>query len=79
MVLLFKQVFDMLRDPQQSRPLAIHKDAGAGTYCQGLSEYAVHKRRVLCLQLQNFNFNFSVNCNAVMKLPCCCITLPTGF
>jgi Kinesin motor domain len=46
-----EQVYDMLRDPHRSHPLAIHDDAASGsTYCQGLSEYAVHSAAE-CLQL----------------------------
>lgn len=45
-----EQVFDMLRDPARSNPLAIHEDPDGGTYCQGLSEYAVHTAQE-CLQL----------------------------
>ncbi|CAM9093943.1 unnamed protein product [Hapterophycus canaliculatus] len=45
-----EQLYDMLRDPQRVHPLAIHEQAEAGIYVQGLSEYAVHSAGE-CLQL----------------------------
>lgn len=45
-----EQLYDMLRDPQRVHPLAIHEQANAGIYVQGLSEYAVHSAAE-CLQL----------------------------
>ncbi|CAM9605690.1 unnamed protein product [Ectocarpus sp. 6 AP-2014] len=45
-----EQLFDMLRDPQRIHPLAIHEQAEAGIYVQGLSEYAVRSAGE-CLQL----------------------------
>ncbi|CAM9521190.1 unnamed protein product [Ectocarpus fasciculatus] len=45
-----EQLFDMLRDPQRVNPLAIHEQAEAGIYVQGLSEYAVRSAGE-CLQL----------------------------
>lgn len=45
-----EQLFDMLRDPLRTHPLAIHEQPDAGIYVQGLSEYAVHTAGE-CLEL----------------------------
>ena len=45
-----EQLYDMLRDPERVHPLAIHEQAEAGIYVQGLSEYAVHSAGE-CLQI----------------------------
>ncbi|CAN0073739.1 unnamed protein product, partial [Phaeothamnion confervicola] len=47
-----EQVFDMLQDPQRSRPLSVREDGGSGggIYVQSLSEFAVHTAAE-CLQL----------------------------